>query len=559
MATRGARLFRMFVVGMYAIVVTLAMLHDLTRWHSGELRLFDVGIAGFGFFAIGLIGVSFWMVGRLGWAKALGLITAVTLVILTASAVIRWSSEATTLFPTPFPSQTELGGTPDVIVILIHGTFSTDAEWMRPNSPFIKTVAQRFGNVRVMFQPFIWTGISGGRYNNTNFYRVTAAVHLARLQKDLRQHYPAAKIFVIAHSHGGNVALYAQREFDSKGIADAIVTLGTPFIVIEKRDVENDDLAKLVVGEIGFVTWFALLCSVMLAISAVGLLGSLLLKFDFVISRAVGTLLIATAGVCGYIVGNWALVVDGTDYASDGSVHSRYKESPAAREAREKWEAMVTRVVFDKVRDEQTRLTVTLQAEIPMNLHLAIVRAKGDDEAVRGIEAFDGSAGLIAKLLSAEILNATVSLLGVTLALIAFAIFLGTAVVVGWHEKWKEGRSSMQAILRSLGAGVISSAAFVLYTVTYGTLAAIVLSPLIILLRIPAALPTMLVFGDTSIATELVVHENVDVAPPGWAGVTFICKCPRIGTELLRHSQYYVDDSTTKDVSDWLYGRYIAK
>jgi alpha-beta hydrolase superfamily lysophospholipase len=41
--------------------------------------------------------------------------------------------------------------------------------------------------------------------------------------------------FVIAHSHGGNVAMYAVRDKEAAARTAGIVTLATPFLVAQRR------------------------------------------------------------------------------------------------------------------------------------------------------------------------------------------------------------------------------------------------------------------------------------------------------------------------------------
>jgi len=53
-----------------------------------------------------------------------------------------------------------------------------------------------------------------------------------RLQK-----YPGARHFIIAHSHGGNVVLYAVRESPlMRSQLGGLVFLSTPFLHVERRD-----------------------------------------------------------------------------------------------------------------------------------------------------------------------------------------------------------------------------------------------------------------------------------------------------------------------------------
>ncbi|MGJ0394690.1 MAG: hypothetical protein ACR65U_00445 [Methylocystis sp.] len=75
------------------------------------------------------------------------------------------------------------------------------------------------GNV----QTFEWSGL------NTQRHRYESALELSALLKGLNDHYK--EIFVVGHSHGGNVALMAAKISGLPRIH--IVTLGTPFVVYD--------------------------------------------------------------------------------------------------------------------------------------------------------------------------------------------------------------------------------------------------------------------------------------------------------------------------------------
>jgi len=70
--------------------------------------------------------------------------------------------------------------------------------------------------------PFRWSG------QNSHTARAAAASELGELLKKLTQQYPNANIYLIAHSHGGNVALYAIRDDPKAAVAvRGIVNMAT--------------------------------------------------------------------------------------------------------------------------------------------------------------------------------------------------------------------------------------------------------------------------------------------------------------------------------------------
>lgn len=82
----------------------------------------------------------------------------------------------------------------------------------------------------VVFGTFEWSG------RNTHKARVKAGYELAAHIRDLRKSCPKCQHFIIAHSHGGNVALLAHKHLRTQLHAAGIATLGTPFIYATVRD-----------------------------------------------------------------------------------------------------------------------------------------------------------------------------------------------------------------------------------------------------------------------------------------------------------------------------------
>jgi hypothetical protein len=104
---------------------------------------------------------------------------------------------------------------------------------------------RRIADGQLLTFPFEWSG------RNTNDARVTAGRELARCLHDRAQQYPSAKHAIIAHSHGGNIALYAA---SASGIPDLkVATLGTPFIQASPRHLQ--DIGIMLVTEIAVIVY----------------------------------------------------------------------------------------------------------------------------------------------------------------------------------------------------------------------------------------------------------------------------------------------------------------
>ena len=121
---------------------------------------------------------------------------------------------------------------PTFLLVLIHGTFDKTASWIKPGSGFRELVRSSIGNNVDFDSSFAWSG------RNTHDARLQAGSELCHHLTELVRKNRTARIFLIGHSHGGNVALYALRDnaFLRRNIY-GVVTIGTPFFCRERDDV----------------------------------------------------------------------------------------------------------------------------------------------------------------------------------------------------------------------------------------------------------------------------------------------------------------------------------
>jgi hypothetical protein len=120
---------------------------------------------------------------------------------------------------------------PANIVTLVHGTFAQRARWIMPHSLVRDMLALRVPGID--FREFHWSG------SIRHVERQRAALEL---EKQLRQQvldYPDARHFVIAHSHGGNISLYALRDPELQAKVRRIICLNTPFIFPLRRSIST--------------------------------------------------------------------------------------------------------------------------------------------------------------------------------------------------------------------------------------------------------------------------------------------------------------------------------
>lgn len=109
------------------------------------------------------------------------------------------------------------------VFILIHGTWGADCSWYTPKGDFFEALEDTVGEKNSVVVPFRWSGGCGHEA------RVKAAHNLVKL---IKTYDISTAIFVIAHSHGGNVVTLASHflghEEGNKHSIRALFALGTP-------------------------------------------------------------------------------------------------------------------------------------------------------------------------------------------------------------------------------------------------------------------------------------------------------------------------------------------
>lgn len=128
---------------------------------------------------------------------------------------------------------------PQYVVTLVHGTFATEADWTRPSHHSAEGWQNDLGST--IFAPFKWSG------SNSHEARLSASRELRSHLRALLALYPNSTHCIIAHSHGGNVALHALGDTDLQNGILALVCLATPYIHCYARDY------KRAVGQVVFV------------------------------------------------------------------------------------------------------------------------------------------------------------------------------------------------------------------------------------------------------------------------------------------------------------------
>jgi pimeloyl-ACP methyl ester carboxylesterase len=117
------------------------------------------------------------------------------------------------------------------IIYFVHGTFAPGAAWTATDALVAQTIAAALAaaGCAPVFQRLEWSG------DNTVAARTAAIVELEARLGGIFAADARRRVFLVGHSHGGNVAIKAAERFaDRDGLA--VVTLATPFIIAQVRD-----------------------------------------------------------------------------------------------------------------------------------------------------------------------------------------------------------------------------------------------------------------------------------------------------------------------------------
>jgi len=140
----------------------------------------------------------------------------------------------------------------DYLITLVHGTFATKAPWASEGSNLCSKIRSALApEHKVDFFSFNWSG------KNSNQARFSASEELAQVLKEQETLYPGKKKIIIAHSHGGNIAMYALKKLGNAKAKFSLVTMATPFLNSKVRSFENNIethiiLVPLLLCAIGF-------------------------------------------------------------------------------------------------------------------------------------------------------------------------------------------------------------------------------------------------------------------------------------------------------------------
>ena len=134
-----------------------------------------------------------------------------------------------------------------LLITLVHGTWGRGffprlqrpnrrPFWFEDGSPFLARLSTELHDIPHKITPLLWSGA------NSIFVRDKTAHALAEHLATEHAEHPQATQLVIAHSHGGNIALRSLHHLQKRALCEAdspnpfIVTLATPFIEVQEAN-----------------------------------------------------------------------------------------------------------------------------------------------------------------------------------------------------------------------------------------------------------------------------------------------------------------------------------
>jgi len=163
---------------------------------------------------------------------------------------------------------------------LVHGTFGARSDWLNESSEDkpdgFRALLKNHVSSKVTFtipKPWGGKGLFSKILDLTNKARLDGA---EQLKSSLAKLSKQDSNFIIAHSHGGNVAMYALQDAQARAKVDGVICLATPFLYPRQRPLSILtlllSLAIIVIGFFQFSWRFDLLDSSMSTWYLIGLL-----------------------------------------------------------------------------------------------------------------------------------------------------------------------------------------------------------------------------------------------------------------------------------------------
>jgi hypothetical protein len=203
----------------------MARVHDARRWRGGRVAAGGAGAAGGNADDRGFLAPSYPAIDQLS----------------------RLQPRSRQLASLKGPHMSEVRH--QLLITTVHGTWGRGffpgrqrqnrRPWFGEESPFLDRLIQELDDIPHKITPLLWSG------ENSIYKRDETAHILAEHLSAQHAEHPQATQLVIAHSHGGNIALralYLLRKPDASRLCGAeiptplVVTLATPFVEVQHAD-----------------------------------------------------------------------------------------------------------------------------------------------------------------------------------------------------------------------------------------------------------------------------------------------------------------------------------
>jgi hypothetical protein len=377
------------------------------------------------------------------------------------------------------------------VVVLVHGTWDQDAKWTADDSPLCSQLREHLAAV---FERSPWTGL------NSHTDRLAAATDLRKRLQDIRSRNPGSPLFVVAHSHGGNIACYALQDKEMQSAVRGVICLATPFLHVRPSALPKSLLAAVIPTLVIF--WL------------VGFLYLFFAPQDAVTTILVVTVVLLTAAVLSPLL--WGLL--------------------RRRKNRLRW--------GDLIGPARDPVGFSQRLSLPdLGAKLLVVRLSGDE----------ASAALIASHVFVWLVRRTWSIANPIWNLWdsarrKLATLVGMALLVAALAGWlTPGGSEITGLVSAIGVGLLGL--FGLVAVVVGLISSLLLS---VCLLMHAAV------GVDAMLASLELLTTTETTPPGRgevATIQFVATDDSSRNGTRSHSLVVKDNQVIDAVANWMHKR----
>src|SRR5262245_22333478 len=129
---------------------------------------------------------------------------------------------------------------PQYVLTLVHGTWARmpwqrETAWIQPDAEFARALCKGLGGGATIV-PFEWGGGNNHASRALGSQRLIEQLCGTPGTKGTLDQFPNAKHYLICHSHGGNVAMYALTTGRLHERIAGVACLATPFLIARTRD-----------------------------------------------------------------------------------------------------------------------------------------------------------------------------------------------------------------------------------------------------------------------------------------------------------------------------------